>query len=438
MTRTVGEGAKKNSSEWVKTTNENGRVVYIKAHKDVQAATAHRMDRDLSDETSYYYNTHVRNNANSDMEIIDRIADFSMIDPPYTQSKPFSEIKHESYNYIADAYSTMEKLKENQDAAGLFRLYQDVALSEQYADMISSGFQKDAWKDKEYKDLFLDYRAFLAETIDYTYKINGGSNIVPEYTGDTLGQMHPVAQYKSGTREWLESRQKGMGASDINAIINTNSKYSAKNIVRVFKSKVEPISEEEVMFQDENNRDYRNTMNRGTVMEDFIADVSIMSTPSQYEFLHDKRTWSGGHSDIVRINYDYMFDSNLGDNKHVDGTLEIKTASNFRGWGKDLESIDSVSKSYRPQLLVQARMADMDYASIGVMVNERDHRLYQIKMTDELRQEADEYIAAAEKFYNDCQEYKRTGVKPDIVIEAERQLEEQRRKWEERNKNNNQ
>lgn len=425
MAITRGEGSKKNNPEWVRVPKEvsgNSRDSYVKIASGSPSGER-GIDRDFSDEISSYYDTQIPDRTHLTADLVDKVSDFVSIDPPMRPKRPFGEIEDHSVAFITDKRQMLDVLKQKHDAGGLFDLYRDVALSYEYADMISAGFDREVKGTKEYKDLFMSYRTLLAEAVDHSYKFSGGTDLAVDYHKDSLGSMHKVGDFEPGTREWLEFRQGGMGASDVNAIIHTSSKYAPKNIMNVFNSKVTPITDKDVARQGTVVRDYTNPMHRGTALEDFVADAAMLSSPSSYEYYHDKGTWSGGHSDIIRVNYDYMFDSRKGAGKDIDGTLEIKTSGSFMGWGKDLNDPASISKSYFPQLIVQARMADMDYASVGVMVNERDLRVYNIEIDDSIRSQADEYIHKAESFYQECQEYKKTGKKPELVEWAEKKIQ---------------
>jgi hypothetical protein len=106
----------------------------------------------------------------------------------------------------------------------------------------------------EYKDVGAPVIAKIADLEEAQMRENGEW---AEYTDTTLNNMSETATYDSGTREWLEQRQEGVGGSDVGPIIRAKGSYSSRD--DILRSKLEPIADEQVEEQSQNNATFSRT-----------------------------------------------------------------------------------------------------------------------------------------------------------------------------------
>lgn len=252
-----------------------------------------------------------------------------------------------------------------------------------------------------------DYTALIAEAVDNSYTLEDDDSITM-FTGGVLGNNDSIEgeYHESGTRPWLEYRQGGMGGSDIGAMADKESAYYAQNMDEIWKSKTEDITDEQVEEQSEaHGGGYDTATGKGNALEDMIGALYAQKYPDM-KVLHNKSTWlhneDGSH---VRINYDFMLQR--GDK--VDGTLEIKTASNPKKWGDVSEGLDGVPANYRAQALAQAEAGGFSHGAVAVLINGHDFRVYEFDYTDDLKAESQENIRRANELYEAAQKAKATG-----------------------------
>lgn len=231
------------------------------------------------------------------------------------------------------------------------------------------------------------------------------SDMVTPFDGDHIGDMTSQGHFPTGSREWLEARQNGMGASDVGQLANKNE-WWRKNVNRVWDSKVYPISDKEVEKQLANqNQDYDTPLGQGNAWEDMVGIIYGAKNPDE-KLIHTKDTWSDPNSN-VQVNYDYL---TCSDGSGIpDGVLEIKTSSKPQDWGKEEDGLDGVPKNYRAQVLTQAYCGGFDKGAVAVMINGTDFRSYKFNMDEGLKEEAEKYVKQADEFFNEAQAEKATG-----------------------------
>lgn len=218
----------------------------------------------------------------------------------------------------------------------------------------------------EYKDDTAPLVVALEELRTERDKANGSYN---EYIGDTLGTARKVASFPSGSREWLEARQSGIGGSDVGAIMKVGKpEWRQANYDRVYISKTQPISDEMVAAQAANNSEYTGAFGRGNAWEEAIFREFAENHP-ELLVKHNKDSWVAEHSSVHSANIDGLICDLDGT---PSGILEIKTSSDAREWE------NGVPAGYRAQTLWYMSAFGLDHAIVAVLIDDHDYREYRI------------------------------------------------------------
>ena len=193
------------------------------------------------------------------------------------------------------------------------------------------------------------------------------------FEGDKLGNAIPVASYDSGTREWLEERQKGIGGSDVGSMLKLDPEFGTENFSEFVKSKTEKYSEEEVAAQAEANSGFSGPTGRGNAWEPAIVRRYAEENPDM-NVMYSKTSWANEENPHHKLNVDGLLSS---DGVTPDGILEIKTASDISHWehvNEDGSIEERVPLGYRAQVLWYLNNTGFKYADIAVMVDDREYR----------------------------------------------------------------
>lgn len=192
------------------------------------------------------------------------------------------------------------------------------------------------------------------------------------YEGETLGDCVPVATYDSGTREWLEERQHGIGGSDVGSLLKVDPVYGYDNYKEVIKSKIEEYSEEEVAEQAEANSGFAGPAGRGNAWEPEIVRRFEANHPELGVFF-SKTSWAHKDDGRKKCNVDGLLAS---DGENVDGILEIKTASHRDHWYEtDENGVEHpiIPVSYRAQVLWYMHNTGYKYAKVAAMIDDSEY-----------------------------------------------------------------
>jgi DNA polymerase III epsilon subunit-like protein/predicted phage-related endonuclease len=212
---------------------------------------------------------------------------------------------------------------------------------------------------EEYKDATAQVAARLVQATD---------GFDREHEGDTLGRCVKAASYDSGTKEWMEERQGGVGGSDVGPILMLDPKYGKKNYDECLASKTQPISEEELAAQAAANSEFKGATGRGNAHEPLIARRFAQEHP-ELTLIHSKDTWVNPVNPIQKINVDGILSS---DGVNPDGILEIKTGSDASKWA------EGVPVGYRAQTLYYLNATGFKYAYVAAEIDGIDFRVYRI------------------------------------------------------------
>lgn len=214
---------------------------------------------------------------------------------------------------------------------------------------------------------------FKDETAQIVAKMNdiaGDPGI--SYEESTLGEAVEVATYDSGTREWLEERQKGIGGSDVGMILRADAEFAQSNFKQFLDSKVESYSEEEVADQAEANSGFSGPTGRGNAWETAVVREYQENNP-EATVMYSKASWVHAEDKRYKLNVDGLLST---DGVNPDGILEIKTASHRSHWyEKDENGVeqDCIPVGYRAQVLWYLRHTGFKYADIAAKIDDREY-----------------------------------------------------------------
>jgi DNA polymerase III epsilon subunit-like protein len=244
----------------------------------------------------------------------------------------------------------------------------------------------------EYKDITALAAARLSEKI-VEDEVEAGT--FREYTESTLNDLVETGEFPSGSREWLEQRQKGIGGSDVGKITGVGE--AGRNTAEyneILASKLDPISDDQVEEQAAGHIEYTGYAGRGNAWEMLIAQKFAENNPDA-NITHCKSSWQNKNNPYQFANFDGLM---TDENGNPNGILEIKTASDASKWGDTSLGLDGVPKSYRAQALWYADAAGFEKGAVAVMIDDREYREYHFTVTPELREEMNSNRAEVAEF----------------------------------------
>lgn len=332
--------------------------------------------------------------------------------------------KYITYNYNVDDFIKKGKFPEDFDPNAIYEYGQKaLLLNERFI-----GFSEIAEK----------YKNIVADALFFSFNNRDNSDVIKDYEGSSIGNMVKIGEFEPGSREWLELRQTGAGASDVGTLVAkriqrfendeviTEEKFDRKlgktikylpkdenrreSLEAFHASKVEKISHEQVEEQTRGQFEFTDASSRGNALEAFIAELYARS--NDCIVLHNKGTWNNPGS-IVNVNIDGLLTS---DGENPDGILEIKTATDPTNWGPTYLGINGVPLNYRAQVLAATYEAGFDRGAVAVLINETEFRYYNFNMTPELREEAAQNYACVSSVMEKIFEIKAEALKnPDLA-----------------------
>lgn len=284
-----------------------------------------------------------------------------------TSSEEFKQL-------LADREAAREALNERRDAVLVAKgIYKQDPTEENYEDLRQA---RDASRDA-YNDFLLTHQA-LEEYKDVTAlaaaRLSELTAFEEEYEGDELGNVVKTVSYESGTREWLEQRQGGIGGSDVGSILKVDPVYGDSDYRAVMASKVKEISDEEVAEQALNNEEFSGAQGRGNAWEPLIAQRFAEENPN-YKLIHSKASWVNKENEWQYANFDGILEDRETGEK---GILEIKTASDASHWDH------GVPLGYRAQVLHYLNATGFKYAHVAVLIDDHEFRTYRIEADEQI------------------------------------------------------
>lgn len=234
-----------------------------------------------------------------------------------------------------------------------------------------------------------------------------------EYTADTLNNLEAIGEFPSGSREWLESRQGGIGGSDVGSIIGADPAWATKNFQEVLASKVDPITDEQVNSQGNNQEEFNNAPGRGNAWEEEVLHTFAQNNPD-LTIAHCKTSWRNKELPFQYANFDGLL---LDKDGNPDGIVEIKTGSTVEKWGQPEDGLYGVPAGYRAQVLWYMQAAGFERGALAVMLNDNEYREYHFTLNDSLREEQQQNLVAAQAFWDNV---KKRRANPELFSTPKR------------------
>lgn len=250
-----------------------------------------------------------------------------------------------------------------------------------------------------------EYKDETAQLVAKLNELQGDPGI--EYDSERLGNCVRTVAYASGTKEWLEQRQGGIGGSDVGSILKVDKDYAADNYNEVFDSKVSAYTEKEIEEQASNNSEFTGATGRGNAWEPAILRRFAEENPDM-TVLYTKASWRNKDDMTGYANVDGLLAT---DGETPDGILEIKTASDEEKWEC------GVPVSYRAQVLWYLKQTGFKYAHVAVMIDDHEYRSYRIEADETIDgtpegKTLEEEMPKIKKFWQTVETTRKTGVKP--------------------------
>lgn len=194
--------------------------------------------------------------------------------------------------------------------------------------------------------------------------------------------------------EFLDGRRKGIGGSDIGAILGVSPFKSA---VDVFLDKTLPRTEEE-----HNELFYWGHALEPVIIDRFERDNDVAVLRELPVLKHPDHDWM-----LANI------DGKIVPPEKPAGVLEIKTVSAFgsKEWG--VEDTDQVPLSYLSQVIWYMAVYDLDYAVIAALIGGNQFRQYRINRDADMEKTL---IDAGNRFWHD---HVLAGVAPEIKSKSD-------------------
>lgn len=161
---------------------------------------------------------------------------------------------------------------------------------------------------------------------------------------------------------WLKDRQKGIGGSDVGAILGVNPYKTAYDVWQ------EKIAPEPIQIED------NEAMKAGRMLEDAVARWFAEETGFGI-IAPDNHSHFVGEKSYYHANVDRLIETPEGR-----GVLECKTASGYSSDNWDAE----VPLTYYLQLMHYMNVLDLDFGYIAVLIDGRDFRYFLFERDQEL------------------------------------------------------
>ncbi|MBC9704536.1 MAG: YqaJ viral recombinase family protein [Enterococcus sp.] len=211
-----------------------------------------------------------------------------------------------------------------------------------------------------------------------------------EYRLDTLGNATKTLTLPDNTPEWHEQRRKGIGGSDVGAILGVSPWNSRDDIFKIKTGQVQP----------EPQKSGSGALWRGSTWESRIASMYANNNPDKM-LIHCKTSWVNNDRAHQFANLDgLLYDPETGE---LDTILEIKTSSTPLSWQ------DGVPKYYRMQVLWYMDAFGIKKGVVAVLIDDCDYREYEViprdGEMDRIHREVDKFVAEIEEYKQNPQRF---------------------------------
>lgn len=204
-----------------------------------------------------------------------------------------------------------------------------------------------------------------------------------EYQGDTLGNATQTISFPPNTPEWHEQRLKGIGGSDIAAIMGLSPWTSREELFLLKTGQVVA----------DNLKTTSGALWRGNIWEDYIARKYALKDNAEL-LVHCKASWVNNERTHQFANLDGLLYS---DGASEPGKiLEIKTSSTPDSWS------EGVPAYYRTQVLWYMDSFGIKAGVVTVMIDDSQMKEFDvIPKTGEIEKihtDVNEFMAEVEDF----------------------------------------
>lgn len=234
---------------------------------------------------------------------------------------------------------------------------------------------------KNLKREFNEYKDQTAMLVEAHLQSPHYSPLYENRDWDQVGTAVMVTTHEPNTREWLEARYDSVGGSDVaNLVVMDHADpdsimyWDRKAMESTEKSKLQLPTDEEVAKRSHLSFESRGgALYRGTMWEDRSRDQFVKDHPdlkvynTKHQYANSRRPWQ-------QVNFDGLL-SDRADGV-PNGILELKTSNDPDKWtaGPPL--------NYRAQVLYYLNATGLDYAKIGVNLNDGEFRYYTLHRND--------------------------------------------------------
>jgi len=174
-------------------------------------------------------------------------------------------------------------------------------------------------------------------------------------------------------REWHEERRRGIGASDVAAVLGISP---WKSPAQVWRDKVTPLPDDYVE-PPTHLKLWLGTRLEEVIAELYTADTGINLRRPPGAYWHRNGVMFA-NLDFIRLNHS--------------GHVEAKVASFGEAWGEP--GTDEVPKHYYPQVQAQLACRPAEYAEMAVLWHGQEFRRYPGPMDDDYVADLDEYLTS--------------------------------------------
>lgn len=210
------------------------------------------------------------------------------------------------------------------------------------------------------------------------------NDLVDEYDEETLGNAIKTISFPDDSPEWHAQRAKGVGGSDIGAIMGVSPFSKREDIFNLKTGQTKPAEKSTT----------GGALYRGSAWEPYIARQFAQKNP-EVRLVHCKDSWQNKEREHQLVNVDGLVYEN--GSTVPTAVLEIKTSSVAKSW------LNGVPDYYRLQTLWYMDAIGLRKAYVVVLIDDHDYQQFEIVATEE---EIAHMHAEVDKFVAEVAEYK--------------------------------
>lgn len=271
-----------------------------------------------------------------------------------------------------------------------------------YASLASSSYtsgDRDSWLHyREMRDHANPYRANNAKTVNQLKEetaallprlaeinilLQKNEGLYFEHNESSLGKANRTQTFIDNSPEWHAQRLKGIGGSDIAAIMGDSPWTSRDDLFLLKTQQIDtPIQKTSA------------SMNRGHLWEPIIQNMFMRKHP-EFDVLQEKNSWCNNERDYHFANVDGLLRNR--ESGEIEGILEIKNSSTMSSW------TDGIPTYYRWQILWYLDAFGLSYGHLAALIDDWDYLEFELIPK---QNEIDEMHEKVSIFVDEVKEYK--------------------------------